>query len=237
MTKLDKIIDFSDLAEKVVEQYYVSYPQTSADMVTVACIMMDAVSEIEKNGWECEKYIPDIIRNVHRNLSKGSEANDSFGKIISDLFGTCKTGCKHEQSGHENGKGYKCSGNGNSCNGHEVSGNCEKKECCGSAENRKRKCNDGKTHVSDTDNGKTIHVLMPGVDKNQVSVTVGSDGILSVGLKDVVFECPFVNPDLRYEFYMDDECDVENAKSSLKNGILTIFVPKKEKVRFTLNVE
>ena len=44
-----------------------------------------------------------------------------------------------------------------------------------------------------------------------------------------MIEQPFVNPDMTFEYELDETCDIEKITSTLDAGILTITVPKIEK--------
>jgi len=96
-----------------------------------------------------------------------------------------------------------------------------KKEC--SCSNKKVN-----THVSDTETKKVIKILVPGVNKTNIVLSV-KDYMLKMKLTDVVIEQPFVNPDMSFEYELDETCDIDKITTTLDAGILTIVIPKIEK--------
>lgn len=97
----------------------------------------------------------------------------------------------------------------------------QKKECACSSKRTN-------THVADTETCKEIKILVPGVSKDNIILAV-RDNVLTMKLTDVVIEQPFVNPDLSFEYELDETCDIEKISSTLDSGILTITIPKIEK--------
>ena len=109
----------------------------------------------------------------------------------------------------------------------------EKKPCtCNNAQQPKKECTcqnkKVNTYVSDTETKKVIKILVPGVSKSNIVLSV-KDYVLSMKLVDVVIEHPFVNPDMTFEYELDETCDIEKITSTLDAGILTIVIPKFEK--------
>ncbi len=222
MTNVQKIVDLTDIASRIVEKYYEIYPDTNSDIFTVSSIMMDAMEELKKYENVTENDFRTIISNLRKTNTDNSKNNggDVFFKLLKDLtiFPEQKKTCK-------------CEKNGNSNNVAKPDQNTEKQI----SKNPACKCNDRKTNIKDTETEKTIQILMPGVKKQNISITVENNKVV-VKLKDIVFEYPFVNPNLRYEFDVDENFDMEHAKSSLEDGILTITIPKKEKPVIIIDV-
>ena len=108
----------------------------------------------------------------------------------------------------------------------------EQKPCaCNNAQpKRECACQNKKvnTHVSDTETEKVIKILVPGVSKNDIVLSV-KDNVLSMKLDGVVIEQPFVNPDMTFDYELDETCDIEKITSTLDAGILTVTIPKFEK--------
>lgn len=109
----------------------------------------------------------------------------------------------------------------------------EQKPCaCNNAAQPKRECTcqnkKVNTHVSDTETEKVIKILVPGVSKDNIVLSV-KDNILSMKLDGVVIEQPFVNPDMTFDYELDETCDIEKITSTLDAGILTVTIPKFEK--------
>lgn len=108
----------------------------------------------------------------------------------------------------------------------------EQKPCaCNNAQPKKEcTCQNKKvnTYVSDTETNKVIKILVPGVSKNNIVLSI-KDYVLSMKLVDVVIEHPFVNPDMTFEYALDETCNIDKITTTLDAGILTITIPKFEK--------
>jgi len=224
MTDIQKI---TNLAEEIVEKYYDTYPETSTDIFTIAAIMMNVTEELEKFENVTKHDYPTIISNIHSKYEK-NETDSIFMQLLRDfkMIPETKNNCS---------KICNCNKEKNATNIFSSSPQ-EKISVEKQKENKPCQCNDKKINVKDTETEKTIQILMPGIEKENILITVEEKNLV-VKLKNVVFEYPFVNPNIRYEFPIDDNFDIQNTKSSLKNGILTIAIPKKEKQKITINID
>lgn len=213
MTDVQKITKLTNLVEEIVEKYYDAYPEISTDIFTIAAIMMNVTEELEKFKNVTKDDYPTIISTIHDKYEK-NETDNIFMQLLRDfkMIPETKNNCNKT-----------CN-----CNKEKIS--VEKQK-----ENKPWQCNDKKTNVKDTETEKTIQILMPGIEKENVLITVEEKNLV-VKLKNVVFEYSFVNPNIKYEFPIDDNFDIQNTKSSLKNGILTIVIPKKEKQKITITI-
>lgn len=136
----------------------------------------------------------------------------SVGDILGNLLNLF--GYEYDQSNTETDK---MENEGKASNNSHV---CK----CG-AENIKAKSK----YVSDTNDLKTVKYLLPGVQKNNISIDVVGDEI-RIYLTDVVVETPFVNPDFKDVINVEEGMDLDNMKAKLDLGILTLSIPKKVKI-------
>lgn len=227
MTDVQKITNLTNLVEEIVEKYYDAYPETSTDIFTIAAIMMNVTEELEKFKNVTKDDYPTIISTIHNKYEK-NETDNIFIQLLRDfkMIPETKNNCN---------KTCNCNKEKNTTNVFSSSSQ-EKISVEKQKENKPCQCNDKKTNVKNTETEKTIQILMPGIEKENVSITVEEKNLV-VKLKNVVFEYPFVNPNIKYEFPIDDNFDIQNTKSSLKNGILTIVMPKKEKQKITITID
>lgn len=82
-----------------------------------------------------------------------------------------------------------------------------------------------KIYSDDTKNYKEIKISVPGVLRGNISLTI-KNNILTMQLKNVIRENDFVDKDMKLEYLMKPNYDVEHINSKLENGILTIHIPK-----------
>jgi HSP20 family molecular chaperone IbpA len=101
----------------------------------------------------------------------------------------------------------------------------DKPVCKCNAENSKAKSK----YVSDTNDLKTVKYLLPGVQKNNITIDIIGDEI-RISLNDIVVETPFVNPDFKDVILVDENMDLDNMKAKLELGVLTLTIPKKVKI-------
>lgn len=214
-------------ASKILEMYLDKYGYISIFQILPISLKINRL--VEKYGDSAMEHADEIINKVHRYF------NDN-GYKVSDLFDEQERSDKidaeiREEERKRNDKEFDKAqkahyGVGVWDNNSGTDAKVEPKKSCG--------CNKAKnnTYVADAEDKKTIKVLMPGVDKQNISIAV-KDDILSVSLKDVVIETPFVNPDLEVTFYADEDWNIDEMKASLDKGILTIEIPKIKKADTT----
>ena len=207
-----------ELAGEIVEKYYESRPNTATDIGTIYALTLQATELIKKYGDNAENMVQQIVSEMNiPNKNDMADINTFFTDLNSLLdliagnFPNHYKSCDYKP--RENKEPRKTS---------------DTKHVC--------KCAGDKTCVKDNETEKTVQILMPGLDKNQISVTV-ENGKLIVRPENVVYgEIPFVNAEVRYEFNLDETCDTENAASSLKNGVLTVRIPKYKKKTHVINI-
>jgi HSP20 family protein len=89
--------------------------------------------------------------------------------------------------------------------------------------------------IFEDDTGITVLADMPGVSKDQLDIQIDSDSLSIVG--NVKIPLP-KNMDALYadvratryqrSFSLSRELDADNVEASLKNGVLTVRIPKRE---------
>lgn len=93
--------------------------------------------------------------------------------------------------------------------------------------------------IYETEDGLTLLADLPGVDAKDLSVTV-EDGILTLQAKREEVANGHENTHLWREyrltnfwrqFQLSDEVAQDKIKADLKNGVLTLFLPKAEEVK------
>ena len=211
-----------EIAGEIVGKYYESHPNTATDIGTIYVLTLQALELIKKYGDKAENKVSAIASEMNTPNKNDMTSIDTFFTDLNGLLDLIAGNFP---------KNYK------SCEKP-----CDKKE---PVKNEKRepvaakpqcKCAGGKTCVKENETEKTVQVLMPGLEKNQISVTV-EDGKLIICPQNVIYgEVSFVNPEFRYEFNLDETCDTENAASSLKNGVLTVRIPKRKKKTHIINI-
>ena len=92
--------------------------------------------------------------------------------------------------------------------------------------------------VLESDNSYTINVELPGIDKEDVDISISDNKTLVVsGKKEEskeendgkIYFSEFCSGSFHREFRLPDIADKENIKALSKNGILSITIPKREK--------
>ncbi|MBI4290710.1 MAG: Hsp20/alpha crystallin family protein [Betaproteobacteria bacterium] len=92
--------------------------------------------------------------------------------------------------------------------------------------------------VFESAHGITIHADLPGVSNERLNLQVDKDTLKIVG--DAVIDAPQAMEPLwaevrstRYEraFTLSAELDPDNISAKMKNGVLTVNIPKREEVR------
>lgn len=211
---------------KILEKYLDKYGYTGIFQILPISIKINEL--VEKYGDYAMEHADEIINKAHRYFSDNGynvfdllDKQESFDKKQAEI---------REEERKRKDKEFADKQNGGCVYNHGTEAKAEPKKSCG--------CNKakGNTYVADAEDKKIIKVLMPGVDKQNISIAV-KDDILSVSLKDVVIETPFVNPDLEVTFYKDEDWNIDEMKASLDKGILIIEIPKLKKVDTTKYIE
>lgn len=86
--------------------------------------------------------------------------------------------------------------------------------------------------MKEEENSYTIQVMVPGFSKEELKVTI-KDNILTVAgerSKDDSYEdnSSFFSEKCERKIALNDDIDYQNVKVDLKNGILSIYLPKEE---------
>jgi HSP20 family protein len=94
------------------------------------------------------------------------------------------------------------------------------------------------TDIYETDQGLTVSMEMPGVDKSNVDINI-DDGVLTIegridfskyqGLRPVYSEYNIGN--FRRSFSLPGSINQEHIKAEMKDGVLTLTLPKAEKAK------
>lgn len=207
------------LSAQAVNMYMKKYPKTGVvDMLSVAICINE---EIERYGELAERNLGTIIDDVHEKFTNESPS-------LFDVIGMPKvyTTVKQPETKPEE-KLPSMEDMSNS-----------KKPCRCTAQKPQQ---NQKTWVSDTAENKIIKILVPGVKKENIVLTINDlpedKAVLTMKLKDVVIESAFVNPDMCMQFTLDALCDTDNLKASLELGILTIEIPKLKEIDTSRTIE
>jgi len=98
---------------------------------------------------------------------------------------------------------------------------------------------DEKANLFDSDKGYMLQFFTPGVKKEDVSVDF-SNGLLSVKVKRSC-ECDIPdtkilrnersNYDMTRSYRVPDDADVEKIDAQIQNGLLMVFIPRKESAK------
>lgn len=207
------------LSAQAVNMYMKKYPRTGVvDMLSVAICINE---EIERYGGLAERNLDTIIDDVHEKFINESPS-------LFDIIGMPKvytTAKQPEKKPDEKIPSMEDVSNA-------------KKPCrCATQKAQQSK----KTWVSDTAENKIIKILVPGVKKQNIDLTINDrtedKTVLTMKLKDVVIESAFVNPDMCMQFTLDALCDTDNLKASLELGILTIEIPKLKEIDTSRTIE
>ena len=202
-------------ASKIFSKYLERYPTTGLfDMLPVSS---QIVNEVERYGELAENNIDTIIEDTHKLISKKMDFFDIFGisKPEKKTTETKKDECTCKKNEERLPSMEDVANSNHVC------------KCSQSSQ---------KTWVSDTEELKTVKILVPGVKKENISLTV-NDGVLTMKLKDVVIESAFVNPGMCVSVNLDKKCNIDKMKASLDLGILTIEIPKYKKTNTTKTIE
>lgn len=82
---------------------------------------------------------------------------------------------------------------------------------------------------ADSENGKVIHLALPGVGKSNVQVNV-CGRVLTVSLKEVGDkELKFVDPKFTRKYVLDAWLNPYNAVAKVSDGVLTVVIPPAKK--------
>lgn len=94
-----------------------------------------------------------------------------------------------------------------------------------------------KTNVSETEEGFNLEILVPGIEKNEIKISVDK-GILTIS-----YEAPkkedekkmlrheFKTASFRRSYYLDEKINADAIAAKYENGILYLTLPKKEEVK------
>lgn len=92
--------------------------------------------------------------------------------------------------------------------------------------------------VYENDQGLTLHADLPGVSKERVRVEVEQDNLtleaeLAVNLSENMqaVHAELQNARFRRVFSVSSELDTQNIKAEMKDGVLTLQIPKKPSAR------
>lgn len=207
------------LSAQAVNMYMKKYPRTGiVDMLSVAICINE---EIERYGELAERNLDAIIDDVHERFINESTS-------LFDIIGMPKVYTTTKQP--EKKPGEKLSS-------MEDVSNAKKPCKCAAQKTQQSQ----KTCVYDTAENKIIKILVPGVKKENIVLTINDfpkdKAVLTMKLKDVVIESAFVNPDMCMLFALDALCDTDNLKASLELGILTIKIPKLKEIDTSKTIE
>jgi HSP20 family protein len=94
------------------------------------------------------------------------------------------------------------------------------------------------TNLVEKDQQFVITMELPGVDVSDVSVETSDDQLVVAGEKKVVFDsetekalaCERVTGSFRRTFEFPTQVDFEQISATFKHGVLSVIVPKSEKV-------
>ena len=91
-----------------------------------------------------------------------------------------------------------------------------------------------KTDVEEKDGEYVITAAVPGLSKKDIKVEVLHDRVIIEGSKKINDR---MNSEIKREFAVYSDIDPDSASASVKDGILTITVPKKAKKRKLLEIK
>lgn len=86
--------------------------------------------------------------------------------------------------------------------------------------------------MKEEENSYTVQVMVPGFNKEELKVTIKDNVLIVSGerSKDESYEdnSEFFSEKCERKIALNDDIDYQNVKVDLKNGILSIHLPKKE---------
>jgi len=88
--------------------------------------------------------------------------------------------------------------------------------------------------VDERDDSYIITAAVPGLSKKDIKVEVLHDKVIIEGSKKINDR---MNSEIKREFAVYSNIDPDSASASVKDGILTVTVPKKAKKRKLLKIE
>jgi len=91
-----------------------------------------------------------------------------------------------------------------------------------------------RTDVDERDDSYIITAAVPGLGKKDIKVEVLHDKVIIEGSKKINDK---MNSEIKREFAVYSNIDPDSASASVKDGILTVTVPKKAKKRKLLKIE
>lgn len=91
-----------------------------------------------------------------------------------------------------------------------------------------------RTDVDERDDSYIITAAVPGLGKKDIKVEVLHDKVVIEGSKKINDK---MNSEIKREFAVYSNIDPDSASASVKDGILTVTVPKKAKKRKLLKIE
>ena len=90
------------------------------------------------------------------------------------------------------------------------------------------------TNVDESDSEYTITAAVPGLSKKDIKVEVLHDKVIIEGSKKINDR---MNSEIKREFAVYSDIDPDSASATVKDGILTIALPKKEKKRKLIQIK
>ena len=198
-----------DIMKKVFDTFVAKYGKLYNNID--ATIVYDYIErEVNRRNIKTYAEIIDLADDAYKQIHTKELSFSDLFKTMFDLFGDC---CK---TGYDD-KDEK--------NSETVEKKTETPVCKCNSEIIKVK----HKYVSDTNELKTVKYLLPGIQKNNISIDVVGDEI-RVSLNDVVVESPFINPDFKDVIQVEEDMDLDNMKAKLDLGVLTLTIPKKVKI-------
>lgn len=198
-----------DIMRKVFDTFVAKYGKLYNNID--ATIVYDYIErEVNRRNIKTYAEIIDLADDAYNQINPKELSFGDVFKTMFDLFGDC---CK---TGHDD-KDEK--------NSETAEKKTETPVCKCNSEIIKMK----HKYVSDTNELKTVKYLLPGIQKNNISIDVVGDEI-RVSLNDVVVESPFINPDFKDVIQIEEDMDLDNMKAKLDLGVLTLTIPKKVKI-------
>lgn len=91
-----------------------------------------------------------------------------------------------------------------------------------------------KTDVDESDSEYTITAAVPGLSKKDIKVEVLHDKVIIEGSRKINDR---MNSEIKREFAVYSDIDPDSASATVKDGILTITLPKKAKKRKLIQIK
>lgn len=198
-----------DIMKKVFDTFVAKYGKLYNNID--ATVVYDYIErEVNRRNIKTYAEIIDLADDAYKQIHTKELSFSDLFKTMFDLFGNCS------ETGHDDKD--------------EKNSETEEKK----TETPVCKCNSEiikvkHKYVSDTNELKTVKYLLPGIQKNNISIDVVGDEI-RVSLNDVVVESPFINPDFKDVIQVEEDMDLDNMKAKLDLGVLTLTIPKKVKI-------